>query len=51
MDRMVDFVFGSGEGTYHLILEMYSQVGRSPLRKMLEGEGEKEPTPAPFPAL
>ena len=26
VDRMVDFVFGSGEGTYHLILEMYSQV-------------------------
>ncbi|GAX80591.1 hypothetical protein CEUSTIGMA_g8028.t1 [Chlamydomonas eustigma] len=25
VDRIVDFVFGSGEGTYHLILEMYSQ--------------------------
>jgi hypothetical protein len=27
VDRIVDFVFGSGEATYHLILEMYSQVG------------------------
>ena len=26
VDRIVDFVFGSGEATYHLILEMYSQV-------------------------
>ena len=28
VDRVVDFVFGSGEATYHLILEMYSQVSR-----------------------
>jgi predicted ribosome quality control (RQC) complex YloA/Tae2 family protein len=27
VDRIVDFVFGSGEAQYHLILEMYSQVG------------------------
>lgn len=26
VDRVVDFVFGSGEAAYHLILEMYSQV-------------------------
>lgn len=26
VDRIVDFVFGSGEATYHLIMEMYSQV-------------------------
>lgn len=25
VDRIVDFVFGSGEAQYHLILEMYSQ--------------------------
>lgn len=24
---MVDFTFGSGETAYHLILEMYAQVG------------------------
>ncbi len=27
MDRIVDFTFGSGDGTYHLILELYAQVG------------------------
>lgn len=27
IDRMVDFAFGSGDSTYHLILELYSQVG------------------------
>jgi len=27
VDRIVDFVFGSGEARMHLILEMYSQVG------------------------
>ena len=35
VDRIVDFVFGSGEATYHLILEMYSQVGA--LRRRLAG--------------
>ena len=27
VDRVVDFTFGSGEATYHIILELYSQVG------------------------
>ncbi len=27
VDRIVDFQFGSGEARYHLILELYSQVG------------------------
>jgi hypothetical protein len=27
VDRVVDFVFGSGENAHHLILEMYAQVG------------------------
>ena len=27
VDRIVDFVFGTGEATHHLILELYSQVG------------------------
>ena len=26
VDRIVDFTFGSGEATYHIILELYSQV-------------------------
>lgn len=26
VDRIVDFVFGTGEATHHLILELYSQV-------------------------
>ncbi len=26
VDRVVDFVFGTGPATYHLIMEMYSQV-------------------------
>lgn len=26
VDRVVDFVFGTGDNTYHLILEMYAQV-------------------------
>ncbi len=29
VDRIVDFTFGSGEATYHIILELYSQVGSS----------------------
>lgn len=29
-DRIVDFSFGTGEATYHIILEMYSQVDRCP---------------------
>jgi hypothetical protein len=27
VDRVVDFVFGSGGNAHHLILEMYAQVG------------------------
>lgn len=27
VDRIVDLTFGSGEATYHIILELYSQVG------------------------
>lgn len=27
VDRVVDFTFGAGETAYHLILEMYAQVG------------------------
>jgi hypothetical protein len=27
VDRVVDFVFGTGENAHHLILEMYAQVG------------------------
>ena len=26
VDRIVDFVFGTGEATHHLILELYSQA-------------------------
>lgn len=26
VDRVVDFVFGTGENAHHLILEMYAQV-------------------------
>lgn len=26
-DRVVDFTFGSGAACYHLILELYAQVG------------------------
>jgi predicted ribosome quality control (RQC) complex YloA/Tae2 family protein len=26
VDRIVDFVFGSGEATVHLVLELYAQV-------------------------
>ena len=26
VDRIVDLTFGSGEATYHIILELYSQV-------------------------
>jgi hypothetical protein len=29
VDRVVDFVFGSGENAHHLILEMYAQVHSS----------------------
>ena len=28
VDRIVDFVFGTGEATHHLILELYSQVNK-----------------------
>ena len=27
VDRIVDLTFGSGEATYHIILELYSQAG------------------------
>lgn len=26
-DRIIDFTFGTGEATHHIILELYSQVG------------------------
>jgi predicted ribosome quality control (RQC) complex YloA/Tae2 family protein len=39
VDRMVDFVFGSGEAAYHLILEMYSQVSASRLGRRHQGRG------------
>ncbi len=33
VDRIVDFTFGTGEATYHIILELYSQVSCfSPLK-------------------
>lgn len=28
-DRIIDFTFGTGEATHHIILELYSQVGRT----------------------
>lgn len=36
VDRVVDFVFGTGENAHHLILEMYAQVSRG------GGEGVKQ---------
>jgi predicted ribosome quality control (RQC) complex YloA/Tae2 family protein len=41
VDRVVDFTFGSGEATYHIILELYSQarlgIMRSPRRGLALG--------------
>jgi hypothetical protein len=28
-DRIIDFTFGTGEATHHIILELYSQVGNT----------------------
>ena len=30
VDRIVDLTFGSGEATYHIILELYAQAGTPP---------------------
>lgn len=42
IDRMVDFVFGSGEAAYHLILEMYSQAGAGRERGLVQDEGHRQ---------